>query len=326
MIQVKVDKKGISPKTFFRIADAALSHRDISRIALSKMTGVSAVTVGKAVDSLIEAGILTERKEPASRGRRASLLSPSDSVTFLIMNIDRINQSVILTDTLGKAIYSCTKQNNETVTFEDNFRAMVSYVHGNDRLMKKAGAQGIICRKSSFDIERDPLTRAIGYSPDVMVGHLDLISDYLCNRFPDSTVYYIYVSEYILGVIVSNGTRVYDMKHGRLDVSLKEKTADGVLNQLAAILRDVFIFSCADYVVVESNVVTVDDSFIDSLRSKLTYNYRIDGRVLPKFVTFPGMSCPNTAMAELLRHKFAQMLSSDDFGNSDDIGSEAPLA
>jgi predicted NBD/HSP70 family sugar kinase len=79
-----------------------------SRIELARTTGGSPAKIGKIIQQLLAAGILTEQ-EPieTSRGRRPILLKPSRELGFLVgIDIGLVNLRVVLTDLQGTVLAS----------------------------------------------------------------------------------------------------------------------------------------------------------------------------------------------------------------------------
>jgi len=74
---------GIRKETVLKIAFLASNRKNVSRDALARELSLSSMTVGKAVKALVEAGIVCETRDPVSRGRHATLVSPSDLPVYV---------------------------------------------------------------------------------------------------------------------------------------------------------------------------------------------------------------------------------------------------
>jgi len=121
-----------------------------SRIELARATGKSPAKIGKLIQRLVNAGVLTQ-EEPieTSRGRRPILLRPSQGLGYLLgVDIGMIHLRVVLTDMRGTILRSIEQPSNARADLDTALKAILDAI---DSLL------------ADYGVPRDKL-RAIGIS------------------------------------------------------------------------------------------------------------------------------------------------------------------
>jgi len=109
-----------------------------SRIELARATGRSPAKIGKLVQQLVNAGVLTE-EEPieTSRGRRPILLKPSKSLGYLLgVDIGMVHLRVVVTDLQGTILGSEERLSNARAEVSTALNGILAT---SDALLEKSG-------------------------------------------------------------------------------------------------------------------------------------------------------------------------------------------
>jgi len=120
-----------------------------SRIELARATGKSPAKIGKMIQLLVDAGVLTE-EEPieTSRGRRPILLRPARDLGCLLgVDIGMVHLRVVLTDMQGNILGSMEKPSNARADLDTALKAILeatdSILAGTDVPREKLLAIGV---------------------------------------------------------------------------------------------------------------------------------------------------------------------------------------
>ncbi len=109
-----------------------------SRIELARATGKSPAKIGKMIQRLVNAGILTQ-EEPieTSRGRRPILLRPSRDLGCLLgVDIGMVHLRVVLTDMQGNILNSVEKPSNARGDLD---KALKAIMDATDAILAESG-------------------------------------------------------------------------------------------------------------------------------------------------------------------------------------------
>ena len=191
---------GIRKETLLKIALTATEEKNISRDALAEKLGVSSMTVGKAVRALTAAGLLLEARDPISRGRHASLFSPSDFPLYIGVFLSADKVTLAAESLAGEEIATISRAINPSLTCKENVTSIIRELFGLYELENRLVARATVILSdrddfNGFDIPKDEL-----YETE------SLASSEIKSHFPEENVLYINVSgDVIKPLIVSRG-------------------------------------------------------------------------------------------------------------------------
>ena len=151
---------GIRKETLLKISHAASTKKNISRDMLAEELGLSSMTVGKAVRALTAAGLVTESRDPVSRGRHASLVSPSELPVCVCIFMSAQKLTLVAESLAASEITTLNRALNPSVTCRDNIssimRELLELFELENRMVAKATV--ILSDKeelNGFDITND---------------------------------------------------------------------------------------------------------------------------------------------------------------------------
>jgi len=191
---------GIRKETVLKIAFLASNRKNVSRDALARELSLSSMTVGKAVKALVEAGIVCETRDPVSRGRHATLVSPSDLPVYVCIFMSAQKLTLVAECLSGSEITTLSHATNPSITCKENvasiLRELFSLFELENRIVAKATV--ILSSKeylNGFDIANEELYEAER-----------LAASEIANRFSEENVLYINVSgDALRPLVVSHG-------------------------------------------------------------------------------------------------------------------------
>ena len=191
---------GIRKETLLKIAHAACTKKNISRDRLAEELGISSMTVGKAVRSLTAAGLITESRDPISRGRHASLVSPSELPVCVCIFMSAQKLTLVAESLAASEITTLSRAINPSVTCRDNLSSIMRELFGLFELENRLVAKATVLLSdkedlNGFDIASEELYEVEG-----------LAASEIASCFPEENVLYINLSgDALRPLVVSHG-------------------------------------------------------------------------------------------------------------------------
>lgn len=117
-------KSSVEPKTVQAVLDAVLQSKANTRNQIANEIDVSTMTVGKAVQILLRAHLLTECEEPTPRGRYPRRLYPSERLHSLIVYLTPKRASVRLCSADGIVLDQSSVSYCDSLPWEGNLACL----------------------------------------------------------------------------------------------------------------------------------------------------------------------------------------------------------
>ena len=300
---------------FTSIADA----EKISRAAISGLTDLSLVTVGKIADALLEMNVISQIKEIRPQaGRRAGLLSVNENKFTVIFDLTSrdfhytvLNLRLCL---IERSMYTYAKE----LPYEENLNRFFSAISGELRQkydfsdcygigVSVPGAYnaqtGRICTRRIPELRTLSLSEMIGkYFPGTPVlidSHINASAKSNVRRVEDyneKNIIYYYVSpRFVCGVYIVNGELILGRENHACDfgylvdstgVSCEERLSQCTTEDeyLAILSRSVYNIIRAfnpHEIIIECDLPIQRDDLAECVRSIILQNYRINESDLP---------------------------------------------
>ncbi len=285
--------KGIRKDTLEKIALAAIEKCNISRDALAEELGISSMTVGKAVPLLEKAGLISQTREPVSRGRHAALLSPSERFAYLAVFMSADMMTVIAQSVTSANIATLRRPLNPALCCKDNVAAATRELFMMHELENKIAERAVIIlsRKEDFN--------GLDIGENERYDATALVHSEIARRFPEENVLYASLSSgTLLPLIVSHGNVFYR------DAARKIHSApnDDVADRIAQLISSISVYSHFDRVILEGDK-NEENQLLLSIKEALIGKYGISERELPLLTYHKGMSFMQKDLFDKLRKR-----------------------
>lgn len=143
---------GVKTETIKKIALAAIGEKKISREALAGLTGLSTMTLGKAIPALVESGLFEESRAPISRGRHASLLSPSSFPVTLSVIVTESLVEAVANDLSGEVLASAERPYNHSLEYKENIDISMRELFYKAEIENRIASSATVCLSSKTEL------------------------------------------------------------------------------------------------------------------------------------------------------------------------------
>lgn len=278
------------------IYDVICTSGPISRAALSDATGFSLMTVGKAVDKLLAADVITEEKlVGTSVGRRSGICTPKSTSAMIILDLCQKPRAAVLSAALNPIAQFDTGSIDE----------LIEKAFGTIAEAGCVDIMGIGCVFPDGDVKAwaKELTIQLGASPELIVTESRATSLANSKRF-DYTSLALFMRLKESGTVSANimfGGAPYTGAHGAADLCGAIKSSAQLPAKIAELCKmldpELIHISCEDEVVCEELFAELSAS-LDK--------HGITNDMRPNIIIEPSTVCRNATngAALLLREKY----------------------
>ena len=289
---------GIKKETLRKIALVACTKRNISRDALAEELGISSMTVGKAARALVDSGMLREARDPVSRGRHATLLSPSEKFVylFIFMSCERIT---LVAENLTKSeIHPLDRAIDPALTCKENISTAVRELFERNELENRIAGSAVVLLSPKEELNGFDLTKELIFDSDT------LARDAIARDLPRENVLYINISGGVMRpLIVSRGNAFY--RDGAKETLCGSQS--DMAHKIAHLVSSVSVYSCPHRVILEGDAGE-ENELIFLVKDELARISGIPKSAFPVFEYFGGLSLMREALFDILRETHIDLL------------------
>lgn len=282
---------GIRKETVLKIALLAINKENISRDALARELSLSSMTVGKAVKALVEAGIVCETRDPVSRGRHASLVSPSDFPVFVYVFMSS-QKLTLIAETLGqKKIATLSRAANPSLSCKENLNSIIRELIELHELENRVAAFSIVLLSdkdefNGFDIASEDI-----YELDT------LVKDEVSRRHPNENVLYVNISDdKVHPLALSHANLFY--RDGAKDIYTDN--AKDTARQTARLAASLSVYSPLSRVIIEGDA-SEENELLYLVKESLLSKYGMAKKELPRIEYYGKLSFVSQSLYEQVR-------------------------
>ena len=282
---------GIKKETLRKIALVADKNVNISRDSLAQKAEVSSMTVGKAAPMLVEAGLFCESRDPVSRGRHASLLSPSDFFVYLgiFMSLDKI--TLIAQSGAANEIATVRRAINPSLTCKENISSVTGELFAIHELETR-----VAMRKTVLLSEKEEFNGFDIAGVDLIFAD-ELIKDALASKFPCENVLYINIADDAIRPLIVSHKNVFCRQSKKAVYFELQKEKAEYISRLIASLS---VYSALDRVIVEGEALE-ENELLFLIKDTLKGKYNFSKKDIPELLYAPKLELLRESLFSKMR-------------------------
>ena len=311
MLPAPISIPSVNKNTAATIISALLASNGITRTDLAGACSVSAMTAGKVVTAMCDAGYACICEEFSVHGRRTDFIYPSGSFTFLIFDIGERTMSANLYDALENTSFTYTQPRNESVDITADARSFVALVNEqiSDIGQSDTYRLSALLYNKSISLNVKILEREMPFS--IAIEKSVAASEYVNTKYPSECVAFIGGSDGSDISIISDGKIVAGRsKPKKLGAKILRSEID-MLDTITEKLVSLFDFVMPDKVILESRSLHLSRRFSDELCERLCTSTSMQKEELPELVTNDGIPFPSRAVIGQLINIYANLISAN---------------
>ena len=318
----KLDLHGIKQANAKAIFLSAASRDKISRADIASGTGLSLMTVGKVVDVLLEAGIVSQHKEDrVSAGRRAGLLTLRAERYSVVIDLSERAFRINIVDLALKLSDSMTYKYNPKYMYDENLRLFLKnagafikrrpdldnlygigisipgiYISSDDRVVstKVPELETIPIRAEAEKLLGQPVSLVMKNVEAAALSAMTRLPD-----FRDRVIVYMFMGESVDGAVCDHGRFIrgaheFGCDFGRmvlrygelLETRIRTSSTDEMMaNELSSAVYNIITILDPDAFIIESDLPREPDFLINNIKSALRCMYKLPEERIPTFIT-----------------------------------------
>ena len=306
MTPTPVSVKTVNKATARELITAMLSSAGITRGELAAKCNVSAMTAGKVVGAMLDAGYVTVEPEVSKHGRTTEFIYPSERFSFLIFEIGERAMSAEIYDARENTLLGYTEPRNASLDATTDAAAFVSLV--NEQLE---------------DIEDTYLLSALLYHQSVNIdmsapplGDIAIFKEstdaaalYARNVYPTECIAFVGANGGADISIISDGNAVRGKSASHNQRQPEPSSELEMLDALSLRLSRLFSFLLPDKVIIDSRSLHLSRRFSAELYELLEERTVMKKEELPELVTNDGIPFPSRAVIGQLIDIYAELIS-----------------
>ena len=296
-----LDVSGIKRDKLSLIINTLLSSGGITRGELASRCGVSAMTAGKVVSAMLEAGYATVSKDYDRDGRYLDHIYPSDVFRFLMIEMSEDSMSATVYDALYNTRLSYTQPRNESIPRELDEAAFISMAQESASAIKGSSALlgAVICS------DKEPLSSAMGLP---LFSRRLAAAEYVSRAYPKGCVMLVGAETRGDLTLISDGA-IVSGKYAPIGAAKEINSELELLEYLVERLSTFFSFITPDKIIIDTSGLSVTRRFASALSERLCERHSTEKEKLPEIVTSDGISPSCHAVIGQLILEYSKSLS-----------------
>ena len=291
-----------------KIIRTALLCENITRAEIADICGVSNVTVGKIVTKLIESDVLSCEKRSLGVGPHTDVLSPSDKINTVFLHLGKSRIKLSVCDMSHNIIFEHSLRVDESIPYESNLTALAMSVY-ND--LKGILANRICSVAVAFDDDSLlPATALLSstfedFTIDFSMHYNDYIKRFIGEK-TDKSILLIRLDNTI-DISLICGDRVFSSERqisDRLDMLDLSSAVFNIADTVAHLLKILI----PDKIIIESDTLPINDTFINTLTSKIKECAPKYGDLIPEIYDGEALRLALRAASDMTLAKLADIL------------------
>ncbi len=304
-----LDMVGVSEDKKYQIAYAALTLGAVTRAELSDICSVSAMTVGRVVTKMLEAGLLISEKRSLGIGPHTEILRPSPDINTVFFHLTDRKLKLTVCDACQNIIFEREAVVNESLPYEANISALAMSAYGKLKSIIDKGLCGYAAATDGA-VSAKELDILSSVFPNAKLHTVKPYVDYICDLMrrdhPDKNIFLIRIGRSIELSLICESHRIGSnnpiVNHvSALDI---KDAILGISDTVAPLLRVL----TPDKIVIESDMMPIDRHFIHSLKVKISERTR-HGDKIPDIVSGEGLHLAARSAADITAIELASVLS-----------------
>ena len=259
---------GIKKDTIIKIARAAINQNGISREELSRLTGFSTMTLGKAVPSLIASGLFVERRATVSRGRHARLLGTTEQHLLAVSLCTAERTELVARSLCGDEEMRLTLSSDELNSPIRNTELAIAELFEKAEMRQRLAIYGTVLISPTDVHEKNN---------EAVFCTEELVANGISAKYPDKNVLHVHIFEDRLVPSFFSHTNPVSREGARDVYASNPGERANAIARLVAAIRELTVLHeliIEGYVQDESELVT-------SITDILTDKYGISRYALP---------------------------------------------
>ncbi len=309
MLPTPISTPSVNKSTAKAIISALLSSNGITRAELARECGVSAVTAGKVVTAMCDAGYASTGAEFSAYGRKSEFVYPADRFTFLVFDIGESTLSADIYDARESTRFTYAQPRNESVDITTDARSFLSLVTEQtaDAAEEDTYSLSALLYHKESALDADTLCRDNNISASLDRSAAAAL--YACGAYPNECIAFVganYSSEIS---IISGGTQIRGKGRPSRHTQRAVTSELDMLDTLTAKLDSLFEFVIPDKVVIDSRSLHLSRRFSAELAERVCARTNMQKEELPELVTNDGIPFPSRAVIGQLIDIYAELIS-----------------
>lgn len=306
MLPTPISIKSVNKNTAKAIISALFSAGGVTRGELAARCGVSAMTAGKVVRAMCEAGYAAITEEIGSHGRISEFIYPTERFTFLVFDIGERSMWADVIDARGNTRLSYSQPRNHGIDVTEDVSRFVALVKEQiediAELRSAYTLSALLCHsKSALDANTPALC------------DISLISErteaavrYIESHYPEELVAFVGARDGADITLISKGEQIC----GKRGVGSAKETGSelDMLSILTSRLGSLFELICPDRVIIDSRSLHLSRRFSAELCEHITERRAIEKEELPEIITNDGIPFPSRAVIGQLINIYADII------------------
>ncbi len=276
---------GVSARKRLDVFRAVLTSNGISRNKAAEVCGISSVTVGKIISSMLSDRLITAEKQSLQKGRSTEIFYASSKIKVIVICLEKQRLSTVISDIRGNIKFSHSQPINDSIPYMSNVSDLVTAAYEPISRAVREHICGVCVitedRTSRSDIE--VINQIIPeFSADITVDRRECETEYMRREYPNERVLLARIADTVEFSLVCDGIDLSSRNAQSIPFEGmdEEKVSRRIADTLAALSRAVL----PDRVIIEAEKIYVTRDLVSGIKREFKRLSRITDKDMPMFV------------------------------------------